>query len=135
MAEEQAPAGGYNLISVEYLVRDVEANLAFFEKLGFPKRWLDQPDAGGRLPRASLTAGAMGKIWVRRAADASEIRPSASINPFFWVDGGPDALVAHRKRIAESGVPVTPIVDEHALPNFSVTTPDGYSICFFTQYV
>jgi len=32
-------------------------------------------------------------------------------------------------------VPVTPIIDEHGLPNFNVTTPDGYSIAFFTQYV
>jgi RNA polymerase sigma factor (sigma-70 family) len=134
MAEQQAPAGGYNLISVEFLVTDVEANLEFFEKLGFPRRWMDTPDATGRLPRASLTAGTMGKIWVRRAAD-SDIRPSSSINPFFWVDGGPDALIAHRKKIADQGVTVSPIIDEHALPNFAVTTPDGYSICFFTQYV
>jgi RNA polymerase sigma factor (sigma-70 family) len=134
MAEQQAPVGGYNLISVEFLVRDVEANLEFFEKLGFPRRWMDTPDATGRLPRASLTAGTMGKIWVRRGAE-SEIRPSSSINPFFWVDGGPDALIAHRKKIADRGVMASPIIDEHALPNFAVTTPDGYSICFFTQYV
>ncbi len=134
MAEQQAPAGGYNLISVEFLVTDVEANLKFFEKLGFPRRWMDTPDAMGRLPRASLTAGTMGKIWVRRAAEA-EIRPSSSINPFFWVDGGPDVLIAHRKKIADQGVAVSPIIDEHALPNFGVTTPDGYSIRFFTQYV
>jgi len=132
--QQQPSAGGYTLISVEFLVRDVETNLEFFEKLGFPRRWLDKPDPDGRLPRASLTAGAMGKIWVRRAADG-EIHPSSSINPFFWVDGGPDALVAHRKKIADQGVAVTPIIDEHALPNFSVTTPDGYAICFFTQYV
>ncbi len=134
MAEQKCSEGGYNLISVEYLVKDVEANLEYFEKLGFPRRWLDEPEADGRLPRASLTAGAMGKIWVRRAP-ASEIRPSSSISPFFWVDGGPDALIAHRKRIADQGIAVTPIIDEHALPNFSVTTPDGYAICFFTQYV
>jgi RNA polymerase sigma factor (sigma-70 family) len=134
MAEQQQTVGGYNLISVEFLVRDVEANLEFFEKLGFPRRWMDKPDAMGRLPRASLTAGTMGKIWVRRAA-VPDIRPSSSINPFFWVDGGPDALIAHRKKIADQGVTVSPIIDEHALPNFAVTTPDGYSICFFTQYV
>jgi RNA polymerase sigma factor (sigma-70 family) len=134
MGEQQAAVAGYNLISVEFLVTDVEANLEFFEKLGFPRRWMDTPDATGRLPRASLTAGTMGKIWVRRAAD-SDIRPSSSINPFFWVDGGPDALIAHRKKIADQGVMVSPIIDEHALPNFAVTTPDGYSICFFTQYV
>ena len=37
--------------------------------------------------------------------------------------------------LADQGVTVSPIIDEHALPNFAVTTPDGYSICFFTQYV
>ena len=135
MSEDQPPAGGYNLISIEFLVNDVEQNLEFFEKLGFPRRWLDKPDATGRLPRASLTAGAMGKIWIRRAPDGSNIRPSPSINPFFWVDGGPDGLIAHRKRIAGQGVSITQIIDEHALPNYSVTTPDGYTFCFFTQYV
>lgn len=134
VVEQQEPVRGYHLISVEFLVKDVEANVEFFEKLGFPRRFLDTPDATGRLPRASLTAGTMGKIWVRRAA-GSDIRPSSSINPFFWVDGGPDALIALRKKIADQGVMVSPIIDEHALPNFAVTTPDGYSICFFTQYV
>ena len=135
MSEHEIPQGGYNLISIEFLVNDVEENLAFFEKLGFPRRWLDTPDANGRVPRASLTAGAMGKIWIRRASTKPKIQSSSSINPFFWVDGGPDGLIAHRKRIADQGIPVTPIIDEHALPNYTITTPDGYSICFFTQYV
>ena len=130
----QQQQGGHQMISAEFLVKDVEANLEFFEKLGFPRRWLDQPDATGKLPRASLTAGKMGKIWIRRAPE-SEIRPSPSINIFFWIDGGPDGLIAHRNKLCEGGIPVTPIIDEHALPNFNVTTPDGYSIAFFTQYV
>jgi RNA polymerase sigma factor (sigma-70 family) len=135
MAQQEAPAtGGHQLISTEFLVSDVEANLDFFEKLGFPRRFIDKPDASGRIPRASLTAGKFGKIWIRRAAE-SEVRPSPSINIFFWIDGGPEGLIAHRKKIAQSGVAVTPIIDEHALPNFNVTTPDGYSIAFFTQYV
>ncbi len=135
MAEQQGlTEGGHQLISAEFLVKDVEANLQFFEKLGFPRRFIDQLDADGRVPRASLTAGKMGKIWIRRAADG-EIRPSPSINVFFWVDGGPEGLISHRKKISDQGVPVTPIIDEHGLPNFNVTTPDGYSIAFFTQYV
>jgi RNA polymerase sigma factor (sigma-70 family) len=135
MADEQPPPqGGYQMISVEFLVRDVEANLDFFEKLGFPRRFIDKPDATGRVPRASLTAGQMGKIWIRRTSE-SEIHPSPSINVFFWIDGGPEKLIAHRKKIADSGVPVTSIIDEYRLPNFNVTTPDGYSIAFFTQYV
>ena len=134
MAEQQAATGGYNLISVEFLVRSVEENLEFFEKLGFPRRFLDKPDEKGRLPRASLTAGTMGKVWVRRAGEA-EVLPSSSINPFFWVDGGPEALVAYRIKIADQGIVVSAIIDEYALPNFAVTTPDGYAVRFFTQYV
>jgi catechol 2,3-dioxygenase-like lactoylglutathione lyase family enzyme len=126
--------GGYQMISVEFLVADVEMNLQFFEKLGFPRRFVDKPDATGNIPRASVTAGHLGKIWIRRAP-ACDIHPSSSINVFFWIDGGPDGLIAHRRKIADSGVPVTPIIDEQALPNFNVTTPDGYSIAFFTAYV
>jgi RNA polymerase sigma factor (sigma-70 family) len=132
---DQPVSGGFNLISVEFLVRDVEENLQFFETLGFPRRWLDKPDADGKLPRASLTAGAMGKVWIRRVAQGEQISPSPSINPFFWVDGGPEALVQHRKRIADQGVSVSAIIDEYALPNYAVTTPDGYAVRFFTQYV
>jgi RNA polymerase sigma factor (sigma-70 family) len=135
MSEERTPSqGGHQMISAEFLVKDVEANLEFFEKLGFPRRFIDKPDANGRISRASLTAGNMGKIWIRRAVE-SEIHPSPSINIFFWIDGGPEGLIAFRKRVAGSGVPVTAIIDEHALPNFNVTTPDGYSIAFFTAYV
>jgi RNA polymerase sigma factor (sigma-70 family) len=135
MAEQNAPpAGGYQLISAEFLVRDVEANLEFFENLGFPRRFVDTPDSNGRIPRASLTAGKLGKIWIRRALE-SEIHPSPSINVFFWIDGGPQGLIAHRRKIADKGVAVSPVIDEHSLPNFNVTTPDGYSIAFFTQYV
>jgi RNA polymerase sigma factor (sigma-70 family) len=132
--QQKLSQGGYQMISTEFLVRDVEANLAFFEKLGFPRRFIDTPDATGRVPRASLTAGHLGKIWIRRASE-SEIHPSPSINVFFWVDGGPEGLIAHRKKISNMGVPVTPIIDEYRLPNFNVTTPDGYSIAFFTAYV
>src|SRR5262249_29783522 len=124
MEQQQATSvGGHQMISAEFLVRDVEANLEFFEKLGFPRRFVDQPTAAGIIPRASLTAGQMAKIWIRRAPD-SDIRPSPSINVFFWINGGPDALVAFRKTLAAQGVPVTPIIDEHGLPNFNVTTPD-----------
>jgi hypothetical protein len=134
MEQSKLSQGGHQMISVEFLVNDVEANLQFFEKLGFPRRFVDKPDRAGNIPRASVTAGHLGKIWIRQAT-ASEIHPSSSINVFFWIDGGPDGLIAHRKKIADSGVPVTPIIDEQALPNFNVTTPDGYSIAFFTAYV
>jgi RNA polymerase sigma factor (sigma-70 family) len=135
MTEQQAPAaGGHQMISAEFLVMDVETNLRFFEALGFPRRFIDQPDETGKIPRASLTAGKFGKIWIRRAT-ASDIRPSPSINVFFWIDGGPDGLVAYRKKLVNQGLVVSSIIDEHGLPNFNVTSPDGYSVAFFTQYV
>jgi RNA polymerase sigma factor (sigma-70 family) len=135
MSQQSEPApGGHQMISAEFLVSEVEANLDFFEKLGFPRRFIDKPDSAGRIPRASLTAGHMGKIWIRRAEPA-EIHPSPSINVFFWINGGPDALIAFRTQLSERGVEVTAIIDEHGLPNFNVTTPDGYTIAFFTQYV
>jgi RNA polymerase sigma factor (sigma-70 family) len=132
MTQQQTDTSGFQLVSAEFLVKDVEENMAFFEKLGFRRRWLDTPGADGKLPRASMTAGS-GKIWIRRAPQSAGT--TCGINVFFWVDGGPDDLVAHRKTIAGKGVSVTPIIDEFALPNFTVLTPDGYSVCFFTQYV
>jgi len=135
MTKQEMPLpSGHQMISAEFLVKDVEANLQFFEKLGFPRRYVETPDANGSIPRASLTAGKLGKIWIRRADD-EEIRPSPSVNVFFWIDGGPDGLIAHRTKLASNGLATTPIVDEYRLPHFSVTTPDGYSVAFFTQYV
>ena len=61
-------------------------------------------------------------------------RPAPGVTLYFWVDGGGDALQAHRKRIADEGVAVSPFTDDISLRNFTVTTPDGYSIGFFTQY-
>ena len=130
-----SPAGGHQMVSAEFVVADVEANLAFFEALGFPRRFVDAPDADGRIPRASLTAGRLGKVWIRRPVGDERVRPSPGVTPFFWIEGGPDALVAFRGRVADAGVPTTPIVDEHRLPNFTVTTPDGHAIAFFTAYV
>jgi RNA polymerase sigma factor (sigma-70 family) len=130
---EQAKTSEFPVVSAEFFVKDVEANLDFFEKLGFRRRWTETPDAMGRLPRASLVGG-VGRIWLRRASDSDNTRPAPGVNLFFWIDGGPEALLAHRKQIADAGIPVSPFSDDHSLRNFTVTTPDGYSIGFFTQY-
>jgi RNA polymerase sigma factor (sigma-70 family) len=130
---EQAKACEYSVVSAEFFVKDVEANLEFFEKLGFRRRYVETVDAMGRVPRASLVAG-VGRIWLRRAAESDGTRPSPGVTLYFWVDGGADGLLAHRKRIAEEGVVVSPFTDDISLRNFTVTTPDGYSIGFFTQY-
>jgi RNA polymerase sigma factor (sigma-70 family) len=130
---EKAKACEYPVVSAEFFVNDVEANLEFFEKLGFRRRYVEAVDAMGRVPRASLVAG-VGRIWLRRAAESDGTGPSPGVTLYFWVDGGADALLAHRKRIADEGVVVSPFTDDISLRNFTVTTPDGYSIGFFTQY-
>jgi RNA polymerase sigma factor (sigma-70 family) len=130
---EEAQDLGFAVVSAEFYVRDVEANLDFFEKLGFQRRWTETPDAMGRLPRASLRGG-VGRIWLRRADDHEGTRPAPGVVLHFWIEGGADALTAHRDRIAARGVPVSPFFDDHALRHFTVTTPDGYTIAFFTQY-
>jgi RNA polymerase sigma factor (sigma-70 family) len=130
---EQAKACEYPVVSAEFFVSDVDANLEFFEKLGFRRRYVEVVDAMGRVPRASLVAG-VGRIWLRRAAESDGTRPMPGVTLYFWVDGGADALLAHRKRIADEGVVVSPFTDDISLRNFTVTTPDGYSIGFFTQY-
>ena len=131
---EQAKACEYPVVSAEFFVSDVDANLEFFEKLGFRRRYVEAVDAMGRVPRASLVAG-VGRIWLRRAAESDGTRPTPGVTLYFWVDGGADGLLAHRKRIADEGVVVSPFTDDISLRNFTVTTPDGYSIGFFTQYV
>jgi RNA polymerase sigma factor (sigma-70 family) len=130
---EQSKACEYPVVSAEFFVKDVEANLEFFEKLGFRRRYVETADPIGRVPRASLVAGA-GRIWLRRAAESDGTRPSPGVTLFFWIDGGADGLLAHRKRIADEGVAVSPFTDDISLRNFTVATPDGYSIGFFTQY-
>src|SRR5207248_11470379 len=129
----EAQALGFAAVSAEFYVKDVEANLDFFEKLGFKRRWTETPDPMGRLPRASLRGG-VGRIWLRRADDAEGTRPTPGVVIYFWIEGGSDGLTVHRNRIAAQGVAVSPFFDDHALRNFTVTTPDGYAIGFFTQY-
>jgi RNA polymerase sigma factor (sigma-70 family) len=131
---EQVQASAYPVMSAEFFVKDVEVNLEFFEKLGFRRRWAETPDAMGRVPRASLVGG-VARIWLRRAEEAEGTRPAPGVNLFFWVEGGAEGLIAHRKRIEEEGVTVSGFFDDHTLRNFTVTTPDGYSIGFFSQYV
>jgi hypothetical protein len=114
-------------------VSDVEANLAFFEKLGFQRRWSETPDAMDRIPRASLAAG-VARIWLRRAAPDEDARPRAGSScTYFWIET-PDALVAHRDAVIARGVEASPFFDDHSLRNFTVRTPDGYAIGFFTEY-
>jgi RNA polymerase sigma factor (sigma-70 family) len=130
---EQAKACDYPVMTAEFFVKDVESNLDFFEKLGFRRRYVEAADAMGRVPRASLVGG-VGRIWLRRASDSDGTRPTPGMTLYFWVDGGADGLLAHRKHIADEGVAVSPFFDDIGLRNFTVKSPDGYSFGFFTQY-
>jgi RNA polymerase sigma factor (sigma-70 family) len=130
---QQSRISEFTTVSAEFYVKDVEANLAFFEKLGFTPRWKETPDPLGRLSRASLAAGAA-RIWLRRSSETENTRPTPGVKMFFWINGGPDALIAHRNTITAEGIQVSPFSDDHTLRNFTVTTPDGYTIGFFTNY-
>jgi hypothetical protein len=53
---------------------------------------------------------------------------------YFWIEGGADALATHRDAIAAQGVKPSPFFDDVSLRNFTVTSPDGYTVGFFTAY-
>lgn len=129
---DQAQAMDFTTWSVEFFVKDVEGNLDFFEKLGFRRHFLDTPDAMGRLPRASLRGGKTARIWLRRASEAEGTRPTpGGMTLFLLIEGGPEALTAHRNAIAAQSVKVSAFFDDISFQNFTVTTPDGYAIGFY----
>ena len=131
---QQIEAIDFAAMSAEFFVKDVEANLDFFEKLGFQRHWTETPDAMGRLPRASLRGGKTARIWLRRSTETEGTRPAPGVGLFFRINGGPEGLIAHRNAIAGQGVPVSPFFDDVTLRRFTVASPDGYSIGFFTVY-
>ena len=131
---QQAEAADFTVWSAEFFVKDVEANLDFFEKLGFRRHFIDNPDAMGRIPRASLRGGKTARLWLRRATDTEGTRPTPGMTLYFWIDGGADALTAHRDAIAAQGVQPSAFFDDVGLRNFTVTSPDGYTVGFFTAY-
>lgn len=131
---QQMDAIDFTVWSAELFVKDVESNLDFFEKLGFQRHFLDAPDAMGRLPRASLRGGKTARIWLRRASEAEGTRPTPGMTLYFWIEGGADALAAHRKSIVAQGVKASAFTDDLTLRNFTVASPDGYTIGFFTAY-
>jgi RNA polymerase sigma factor (sigma-70 family) len=131
---EQAEATDFTVWSAEFVVTDVEANLDFFEKLGFRRHFIDQPDAMGRVPRASLRGGQTARIWLRRADEVEGTRPTPGVTLFFWIEGGADGLTVQRDAIAAQGLKPSAFSDDLTLRNFTVRSPDGYSIGFFTAY-
>ena len=131
---QQAEATDFTVWSAEFFVKDVDANLDFFEKLGFRRHFIDSPDGMGHIPRASLRGGKTARIWLRRASEAEGTRPTPGMTLYFWIEGGADALTAHRDAIAAQGVRPSPFFDDVTLRNFTVTSPDGYTVGFFTAY-
>ncbi len=131
---QQAESTDFTVWSGEFVVSDVEGNLDFFEKLGFRRHFIDQPDAMGRVPRASLRGGQTARIWLRRASEIEGARPTPGVTLFFWIEGGADGLRAQRDAIAAQGLKPSAFSDDLTLRNFTVRSPDGYTIGFFTAY-
>jgi RNA polymerase sigma factor (sigma-70 family) len=111
----QAEAIDFTVVSAEFFVKDVEANLDFFEKLGFRRHYTEPLDAMGRMPRASLRGGSTARIWLRRASESEGTRPQPGVGLFFWIKGGVEALAIHRNSIAGQGVPVSQFFDDISL--------------------
>ena len=124
----------FAVMSAEFFVRDVEANLEFFEKLGFRRHYVEAVSDAGRIGRASLRGGAAARIWLRRLEGAKRGPTAPGVGLFFWINGGAEGLEAHRNAIAAQGVRVGAFVDDVTLRHFTVRSPDGYSIGFFTSY-
>ena len=78
--------------------------------------------------------GTTARLWLRRASETDGTRPTPGMTLFFWIDGGADALAAHRDRIAAQGLKPSAFFDDIGLRNFTVTSPDGYTVGFFTAY-
>jgi RNA polymerase sigma factor (sigma-70 family) len=128
---QQTEAMQFAVMTAEFVVRSVEDNLDFFEKLGFRRHYVETLDAGGVAPRASLRGG-HARIWLRRAT--KENSPSPGVVVYVWLDGGEQAVIRHRETIAAQGVAVNQFFYDGTLMNFTVTSPDGYAIGFFSTY-
>jgi RNA polymerase sigma factor (sigma-70 family) len=130
-ANAAAPALVISTVALQMPARNVEANIAFFEKVGFRLRSAAKPDAAGRLSWATVDSGGLRIRMVR--VDVAP-RPANSLIPYFWVDGGRPALTVLRNNIARRGLSVGP-VDKSGptLISFDIITPEGYTIGFYTQ--
>lgn len=128
---EQAESMRFAVMTAEFYVRSVEEHLEFFEKLGFRRHYVQEPGADGRSPKASLRGG-HARIWLRKATP--EHPPTPGVIVYVWLDGGEDAVIRHREAIAAQGVAVNQFYYDGALMNFTVNTPDGYTIGFFSTY-
>lgn len=121
----------FAVMTAEFFVTSVEDNLDFFEKLGFRRHFVEPVDAAGTASRAAMRGG-HARLWLRRAS--KENPPAPGVSLYFWLDGGEEAVIRHREAIATEGVAVNQFFYDVALMNFTVTTPDGYTIGFFSTY-
>ena len=128
---DQMEAIQFAVMTAEFFVTSVEDSLDFFEKLGFRRHFVETLDADGTAPRAAMR-GRHARLWLRRAS--KENPPAPGVIVYFWLEGGEPAVIRHRERIAAQGVAVNQFFYDAALMNFTVTTPDGYAIGFFSTY-
>ena len=118
-----------NSVALQVSVKDVQANIAFFEKVGFTLKAASDPDAIGRLSWASMGSGVV-RIRLVRAAP----RPTDSLIAYFWIDGGRPALTTLHDALTARGIPIDPVTKSgQTLISFNLTTPDGYTMGFYTQ--
>lgn len=121
----------FSVVSVELRVADVTKAVAFFRKLGFALRWAMEPADDGYVGSASMTGG-VARVWLTRAdlTDADRAAAARLGAVSFFIDGGPAALAAQRRRVVEAGIEVTDLPDMPSFKRFEVRSSDGYRIGF-----
>jgi RNA polymerase sigma factor (sigma-70 family) len=142
------PASAIQHMVIQLPVRNVQANIEFFERLGFH---LAAQDAHANEPLKWATVES-GMVRFRMIVSDDIPRVGSSFVPYFFVDGGLPALRALHNDLASRGVAVanidmgtTPHLtlemrDGHLQPppvknpviGFDVRTPDGYTVGFMT---
>ncbi|HEX8323794.1 MAG TPA: sigma factor-like helix-turn-helix DNA-binding protein [Tepidisphaeraceae bacterium] len=128
---QQMEAIQFAVMTAEFYVRSIDDHLDFFEKLGFRRHFVEEPDANGIIQRAAMRGG-HARIWMRRATPDHPPAPGVSV--YVWLDGGEESVVGHREAVIAQGIVPNQLFYDGALMNFTVTTPDGYVIGFFSTY-
>jgi RNA polymerase sigma factor (sigma-70 family) len=116
-------------IALQMPVNDVEANIAFFQKVGF--LLVSKSAAEIPLSWASMDGGA---VRIRLVRSAGVAHPANNLIPYFWLNGGQAALATLRDQIASQGIATTEITRSgETLLQFDLKTPDGYVVGFYAQ--
>jgi RNA polymerase sigma factor (sigma-70 family) len=130
-ADAMAPDLQITAVALQMPVTDVNANVAFFEKIGFRLRSAAKPDAANILSWASMQSG---PVRIRLVRVAVPVHPDNNLIAYFWIDGGRATLTTLHDDIGSRGIPVGNITRSgETLLQLDITTPDGYTVGFFSQ--